>query len=51
MAGEIQIRPVPRLTGANVYVQVRSATATIWNGSAFETYATANIATYNINTG
>ena len=48
MAGEIQCRPRPRLTGATLYAQVRTATGTIWNGASFETYSTANIGTYDI---
>ena len=45
MAGELQIR---HSTGSTVYAQIRSATGAIWNGTAFETYDTANIATYDI---
>jgi hypothetical protein len=43
MAGEIQ---VAHLTGKNVYALVRNATASIWNGSAFVAYSTANLSTY-----
>ena len=45
MAGELQTR---HTTGATVYFHVRSTTGTIWNGSALETYSTANIANYKI---
>lgn len=45
MANELQVKWT---TGVTVYYQVRSATGTIWNGSSFETYVTANIATYKI---
>lgn len=48
MAGEIQCRPKPRLTGVTLYAQVWNSTGSVWNGSAFETYATANIANYAI---
>jgi hypothetical protein len=43
MAGEIQ---VAHLTGKNVYALVRNATAAVWNGTSFVTYATANLSTY-----
>lgn len=43
MAGEIQLAHV---TGKNVYALVRNATGSIWNGSAFVAYATANLSTY-----
>lgn len=48
MAGEIQCRPKPRITGVTLYAQVWNSTGSVWNGSAFETYATANIANYAI---
>lgn len=48
MAGEIQADY--HTSGVTLYSQVRSATGTIWNtvGVAFEAYATANIADYDI---
>ncbi len=46
MAGELQIRHTTGATG--VYAHIRSATGTIWNGSAFEAYLTANILNYDI---
>lgn len=45
MAGELQISYI---TSKTVYVLIRSTTGTIWNGSTFESYATANYATYPI---
>jgi hypothetical protein len=45
MAGELQIS---YLAAKTVYVLIRSVTGTIWNGSAFESYATANYANYPI---
>lgn len=45
MAGELQRRYT---TAKNVYAQIRSATATIWNGTALEAYLTANIANYDV---
>lgn len=45
MAAELE---ADYLTGKTVYFQLRSATGTIWNGSGFEAYLTANIATYKI---
>lgn len=47
MAGELQVDF--GTTGLNIYFQLRNSVGQIWNGSMFETYATANIATYNIN--
>lgn len=44
MAGEIQFSG-PR-TGATCHVLIRNNVGQIWNGSSFETYATANYATY-----
>ena len=46
MAKELQIRHTNAAEG--VYAQVRNATGEIWNGSAFEGYVTANIATYDV---
>lgn len=45
MANELQIDTI---TGRTVYFLVRSATATIWNGSALEAYQTANYSSYDI---
>lgn len=45
MAGEIQM---PYLSAKVVYFLVRNATGSIYNGSTFEAYATANYATYDI---
>lgn len=45
MAGELQIR---NTTAKTVYAHIRSAVATIWNGSALEAYLTANILTYDV---
>jgi hypothetical protein len=45
MASEIQFNFT---TGRTCYVLLRSATGTIWNGSSFEAYVTANYATYDI---
>lgn len=36
------------LSGKTVYYLIRTATATIWNGVAFEAYQTANYANYDI---
>lgn len=36
------------VTGQNCYALVFSRTGTVWNGSAFETYATANYTTYDV---
>lgn len=46
MAGELQFRG----PGADTtcYVLIRTVTGTIWNGSSFETYVTANYTTYDI---
>jgi len=33
-------------TGVTIYGQIRNRAGQVWNGSAFEAYATANIATY-----
>ena len=47
MAKEIQIQWTT--TGDTLYAEVRRATdGQIWNGAAFEVYATANLATYDI---
>lgn len=45
MASEIAARAAPAQV---VYAQVRNSVNAIWNGSAFVTYATANIALYAI---
>lgn len=45
MAGEIQ---AAHLSGKNVYALVRNAAGSVWNGSAFVTYATANLSSYAI---
>lgn len=45
MAGEIQ---TAHLSGKNVYALVRNATGSVWNGSSFVTYATANLSSYAI---
>ena len=46
MASELQS---DYLTGKNVYFQLRNNVGQIWNGTSFVAYATADIATYNIN--
>lgn len=45
MAGELQ---VSYRTGKTVYVLIRSATGTIWNGTTFVTYATADYGNYSV---
>lgn len=45
MSGELE---ADFLTGKTAYFQVRSSTGTIWNGSAFEAYQTAHVASYAI---
>lgn len=45
MAGEIQTADI---SGKNVYALVRNVAGDIWNGSAFVSYATANLASYAI---
>ncbi len=35
-------------SGLTVYFQIFNSTSQVWNGASFETYATANIATYKI---
>lgn len=45
MAGEIQ---VAYQAAATVYVLIRNRNGAIWNGSTFETYVTANYATYTV---
>lgn len=45
MAGELQ---ASYRTGRTCYFLIRSRTGTIWNGTTFETYATANYATYDL---
>ena len=45
MAAELQVNYT---SGSVVYAHVRSAVGTIWNGSALESYVTANIANYKI---
>ena len=45
MAGEVQI--AYGVTGKTVYFTVRTSTATIWNGSAFEAYNASNVADYD----
>ena len=46
MASEIQFNGPG--TGLNCYALIRNRTGAIWNGTAFETYATANYSTYSI---
>jgi hypothetical protein len=46
MAGELQIGGLT--TGWAAYAVVRSATGTVWNGTAFEAFNAANWATYDI---
>jgi hypothetical protein len=45
MAGEIQ---TAHLTGKNVYALVRNATGGVWNGAAFVSYVSGNLASYAI---
>lgn len=45
MAAELQTRWT---TGTTCYFQIRSATGTIWNGTALEAYVTANIGLYKV---
>ena len=45
MAGELQASYRPAVT---CYFLIRNSVGQIWNGSAFETYDTANYATYTI---
>ena len=45
MAGELQASYRPGITA---YFLIRNSTGSIWNGSSFETYATANYSTYAI---
>lgn len=45
MANEIEISYV---TGRTVYALIRSSSGTIYNGSAFEAYVTANYTTYAV---
>lgn len=45
MASELQ---TDYLTGKTVYFLLRNSTGSIWNGAAFEAYATLNYATYDI---
>lgn len=45
MAGEIQ---ASYSSGRTVYALIRNRNGLVWNGSAFEAYATANIATYAV---
>jgi len=35
-------------SGANLYAVVRNADGDVWNGTAFETYATANLGNYDL---
>lgn len=46
MAGELQIRHTSGATDA--YILAFSATGTVWNGTAFETYAAGNYTTYDV---
>ena len=46
MAGELQIRHTTSSTG--VYDLIFSAVGTVWNGTALETYAAGNYATYDV---
>lgn len=43
MAGEIQVAHV---SGKNIYALVRNANGSVWNGTTFVTYATANLSSY-----
>lgn len=45
MAKEIQC---VHTTAKTVYAQIFNATGSVWNGTSFEAYATANIANYDI---
>lgn len=45
MANEIQ---VSFQAGRTVYFLIRNAAGQVWNGSTFETYATANYTTYDV---
>lgn len=45
MAGELQVSAA---TGTTVYFLLRNATGSIWNGSTFVAYVTANYADYDI---
>lgn len=47
MANTTVLIPFPS-TGQTLYATIRNLAGQIWNGSAFEAYATANIATYDI---
>ena len=46
MAAEVQVSY--GTTGATLYFVVRNATGSIWNGTAFETFVTANWGTYDV---
>jgi hypothetical protein len=46
MAGEIQY--LHNATGASLYVTIRTAAGTMWNGSAFEARTVANWGNYDI---
>lgn len=45
MANELQISALPQKT---IYFLVRSVTGTIWNGSTYVAYATADLGSYDI---
>lgn len=45
MAAELQTLAT---TARTVYFLIRNSTGSIWNGTSFETYATANFATYDV---
>ncbi len=46
MANEIQCAHTA--TGKNLYALIRNSTGSVWNGSSFVSYATANLSTYAI---
>lgn len=46
MAGELQIGT--NISGSTVYAVLRTATGTVWNGTAFEAFNAANWTTYDI---
>lgn len=45
MASEIQYR---HTSGRNTYIQIRNSTGSIWNGTSFVAYATADVDNYDI---
>lgn len=46
MASEVQVNY--GTTGATLYFQVRNTTGSIWNGTAFVAYATADVTSYDV---